>query len=211
MNDLEEAKENLKDNNGILEEERELKAREAHIAEQDRLYNVIRRDTQKQICLMDEMIEQIEKADTDEMKKHILKKMLVIGAYLKRRSNLVFLSDKDSMLDARELELSIEESMNNLETFGITCGFISESEGPVLSTQIISVYDFFEEITERSLDCMNSLMVRAQEKSNSDFLMIYTDSHADFSDLASDTAEAVRDEDGEWKLTLRLNKGGDGQ
>ena len=115
------------------------------------------------------------------------------------------------MLDARELELSIEESMNNLETFGITCGFISESEGPVLSTQIISVYDFFEEITERSLDCMNSLMVRAKIKSNSVFFTVYTDSHADFSDLASDTAEAVRDEDGEWKLTLRLNKGGDGQ
>ena len=207
--DLEEAKENLQDNNDILEEEHAVKTREAQIAEQERLYNMIQRDTQKQIRLMDEMIEQVEKADTDEKRTHLLKKMLVIGAYLKRRSNLVFLADKDSMLDARELELSIEESMNNLETFGMTCGFKSELTEPILSMQMIAVYDFFEEITERSLDRMSSIMVHTGKKKNVLFCTIHTDAHAVFSDLASDTVTAMQDEDGEWRLTLRLDLGGD--
>ena len=102
LNDLEEAKENLQDNKDILEEEHAVKEREAHIAEQERLYHIIQRDTAKQILLMDEMIEQAENAGSDEERRHILKKMLVIGAYLKRRSNLVFLSDKDSMLERME-------------------------------------------------------------------------------------------------------------
>ena len=135
--------------------------------------------------------------------------MLVIGAYLKRRSNLVFLSDKDSVLEAKELDLSIEESMNNLETFGVTCGFRSELTEPILSMNVIAMYDFFEVITERSLDHMNSILVHAGIKSDSVFLTVDTDSSTDFSDLVSDTVTALQDEDGEWKLTLRLEMGGD--
>ena len=99
LEELQEAKENLEDSNKILEEEHALKKREAHIMEQDRLYNIIQHDTAHQICLMDTMIKQAETADGDEKRK-LLQKMLVIGAYLKRRSNLVFLADKSSMLDA---------------------------------------------------------------------------------------------------------------
>ena len=209
--DLEEAKENLQDNKDILEKEHAVKKREAHIAEQERLYHIIQRDTEKQILLMDEMIEQAENAGSDEERRHILKKMLVIGAYLKRRSNLVFLSDKDSVLDAKELELSIGESINNLETFGVTCGFISELTGTILAINVIAMYDFFEEIAERSLDRMSSILVHAGIKADFIFFSVDTDSVSDFSDLASDTVEAVQDEDGEWKLTLRLDRGGDRQ
>ena len=206
--DLEEAKENLQDNKDILEKEHAVKKREAHIAEQERLYHIIQRDTEKQILLMDEMIEQAENAGSDEERRHILKKMLVIGAYLKRRSNLVFLSDKDSVLDAKELELSIGESINNLETFGVTCGFISELTGTILAINVIAMYDFFEEIAERSLDRMSSILVHAGIKADFIFFSVDTDSVSDFSDLASDTVAAVQDEDGEWKLTLRLDRGG---
>ena len=209
--DLEEARENLQDNKDILEEEHAVKEREAHIAEQERLYHIIQRNTEKQILLMDTLIEQAENADSDEERRHILKKMLVIGAYLKRRSNLVFLSDKDSVLEAKELELSIGESINNLETFGVTCGFLSELTGTSLAMNVIAMYDFFEEIAERSLDRMSSMLVHAGIKADFIFFSVDTDSVSDFSDLASDTIAAVRDEDGEWKLTLRLDRGGDRQ
>lgn len=209
--DLEEASENLQDNKDILEEEHAVKEREAHIAEQERLYHIIQRNTEKQILLMDTLIEQAENADSDEERRHILKKMLVIGAYLKRRSNLVFLSDKDSVLEAKELELSIGESINNLETFGVTCGFLSELTGAILAMNVIAMYDFFEEIAERSLDRMSSMLVHAGIKADFIFFSVDTDSVSDFSDLASDTIAAVRDEDGEWKLTLRLDRGGDRQ
>jgi hypothetical protein len=211
LDDLEKAKENLQDNKDILEEEHAVKEREAHIAERERLYHSVQRDTEKQILLMDEMIEQVENAGSDEERRHILKKMLVIGAYLKRRSNLVFLADKDSVLEAKELELSIGESINNLETFGVTCGFISELTGTILAINVIAMYDFFEEIAERSLDRMSSMLVHAGRKADFIFFSVDTDSASDFSDLVSDTIAAVQDEDGEWKLTLRLDRGGDRQ
>lgn len=210
LEELQEAKENLEDSNKILEEEHALKKREAHIMEQDRLYNIIQHDTAHQICLMDTMIKQAETADGDEKRK-LLQKMLVIGAYLKRRSNLVFLADKSSMLDSNELVLTIGESLDNLEVCGIFCGFRTELTEPVLAYQIIAMYDFFENVVERALDRICSITVYAGKRDGSLFLNINTDSTADFSDFVSDNINVERDEDNEWKLTLRMNTGGDSE
>lgn len=210
LEELQEAKENLEGSNKILEEEQALKKREAHIMEQDRLYNIIQHDTAHQICLMDTMIKQAETADGDEKQK-LLQKMLVIGAYLKRRSNLVFLADKSSMLDANELVLTIGESLDNLEVLGISCGFRTELTEPVLAYQIIAMYDFFENVMERTLDRICSITVYAGKRDGSLFLNINTDSTAVFSDFVSDNVNVERDEDNEWKLTLRMNTGGDGK
>lgn len=209
LDDLKEAKENLEDSNGILEEENALKAREAHIAEQDRLYNIIQKETAEQICLMDELIRQVEETDTEEKRVLLLKKMLVIGAYLKRRSNLIFLADKMTMLDAKEITLTFMESMDNLEMYGITCGFYSGIIHPVWAVHIMAMYDFFEEVVERSLDCMSSLTVSVRDAEEGISFIINTDSTADFSKLSAKTVTLRQDEDGEWQLVLHLTVGGD--
>ena len=211
LDELEEVKENLEDSNTILEEEHALKKREAHIMEQDRLYTIIQRDTAHQIRLLDHMIEQVETVTRDEERKQLLRKMLVIGAYLKRRSNLVFLADKSSTLDAKELALTLGESLDNLETCGISCGFQMDLKEPVLSDQMIAMYDFFEKVVERSLDCTYSITVYAGKTDDFLFLRVNTDADTDFSDLASDMVKTERDEDEEWRLTLRLSIGGDDQ
>lgn len=211
LDELEEVKENLEDSNTILEEEHALKKREAHIMEQDRLYTIIQRDTAHQIRLLDHMIEQVETMAGDEERKQLLRKMLVIGAYLKRRSNLVFLADKSSTLDAKELALTLGESLDNLETCGISCGFQMDLKEPVLSDQMIAMYDFFEKVVERSLDCTYSITVYAGKTDDFLFLRVNTDADTDFSDLASDMVKTERDEDEEWRLTLRLSIGGGDQ
>ena len=137
--------------------------------------------------------------------------MLVIGAYLKRRSNLVFLADKMSILEAKEISLTFGESMDNLEMCGIICGFCLELTESVLAVHIMEMYDFFEKVTERSLDRMSSLTVYVGQTAEGLSLIINTDSAADLSDLASDTVQICRDEDSEWKLTLNLGMGGDEQ
>lgn len=217
LEELKETKENLEDSNGILEEENALKAREAHLAEQDRLYQIIQHDTAPQIRLMDELIRQVEEADTEREQILLLKKMLVIGAYLKRRSNLIFLADKMSRLDKRELTLTFLESIDNLEMYGVTCGFFLGITRSILAVHLISMYDFFEEIVEHSLDSMTSLTVSVKEINHGICMTINTDSSADFSHLLTKTAAARQDEDGEWQLTLQLttedgdtkNAGGD--
>ena len=73
------------------------------------------------------------------------------------------------------------------------------------------MYDFFENVMERTLDRICSITVYAGKRDGSLFLNINTDSTADFSDFVSDNVNVERDEDNEWKLTLRMNTGGDSE
>lgn len=207
LEELNEAKEELKDSNEILEEENAVKAREAHIAEQDRLYNIIGQETAEQISLMETLIRQTENSADDNERVRLLKKMLVIGAYLKRRSNLVFLANKRSVTEARELALTFRESLENLEMYGVTCGFHCNITEPVPVEYIMSMYDFFENVTELSLDKMSCLTVFADKAEERFELVINTDSSARLDRIACDNVAVVKDEDGEWKLSLRI--GGD--
>lgn len=208
LEELEETKENLEDANALLEEENKLKAWEVHIAEQNRLYRMTERDTAKQICRIDALIRQAEAADTEEEKRKILGKILVVGAYLKRRSNLVFLADRFPVLEAKELSFTIGESLDNLELCGVTCGFHSELTEPFLARTMMTMYDFFEEVTEQLMDSMDSLSVYVEKQGDIFSFVMNTDADSDITDFFFDGMASVRDEDGEWQFTLRLREGG---
>ena len=209
LEELQDVKDSLEDNNALLRAEYTLKAREAHIAEQDRLYNIIQRETAPRIKLLAELTDAFETMGDEAQRKQILGKMAVIGAYLKRRSNLIFLADKTPLFQEKELHLTFGESMDNLELCGITCGLLSELEGPVEARQLMKMYDLFEEIVERSIDTMTTITVWIGPADGALRITINTDSAADLSPLGSDSVSALRDEDGEWQLCMVLLAGGE--
>ena len=208
LEELQDVKDSLEDNNALLRAEYTLKAREAHIAEQDRIYNIIQRETAPRIKLLAELTDAFETMGDEAQRKQILGKMAVIGAYLKRRSNLIFLADKTPLFQEKELHLTFGESMDNLELCGITCGLLSELEGPVEARQLMKMYDLFEEIVERSIDTMSTITVWIGPADGALRITINTDSAADLSPLVSDSVSALRDEDGEWQLCMVLRAGG---
>lgn len=209
LEELQDVKDSLEDNNALLRAEYTLKAREAHIAEQDRLYNIIQRETAPRIKLLAELTDACETMGDEAQRKQILGKMAVIGAYLKRRSNLIFLADKTPLFQEKELHLTFGESMDNLELCGITCGLLSELERPVEARQLMKMYDLFEEIVERSIDTMTTITVWIGPADGALRITINTDSAADLSPLGSDSVSALRDEDGEWQLCMVLRAGGE--
>ena len=211
LEELQDVKDSLEDNNALLRAEYTLKAREAHIAEQDRLYNIIQRETAPRIKLLAELTDAFETMGDEAQRKQILGKMAVIGAYLKRRSNLIFLADKTPLFQEKELHLTFGESMDNLELCGITCGLLSELEGPVEARQLMKMYDLFEEIVERSIDTMSTITVWIGPADGALRITINTDSAADLSPLVSDSVSALRDEDGEWQLCMVLRAGGESE
>ena len=208
LEELQDVKDSLEDNNALLRAEYTLKACEAHIAEQDRLYNIIQRETAPRIKLLAELTDAFETMGDEAQRKQILGKMAVIGAYLKRRSNLIFLADKTPLFQEKELHLTFGESMDNLELCGITCGLLSELEGPVEARQLMKMYDLFEEIVERSIDTMSTITVWIGPADGALRITVNTDSAADLSPLGSDSVSALRDEDGEWQLCMVLRAGG---
>lgn len=209
LDSLEDIRESLVDSNALLREEYALKAREAHIAEQDRIYNLIQRETAARISLLDELTGEFERTSGEAERRKLLGKMTVIGAYLKRRSNLIFLADKSPLLPEKELTLTFGESLDNLELYGVTCGLRCERTGPVPAQPLAALYDFFEEAVERCMDTMTSLAVHIWETETDLCLCLNTDADSDLAGLAGETVTVLRDEDGEWQLTMTLRKGGE--
>ena len=209
LEELQDVKDSLEDNNALLRAEYTLKAREAHIAEQDRLYNIIQRETAPRIKLLAELTDTFENTQNEAQRRQLLGKMAVIGAYLKRRSNLIFLADKMPLFQEKELHLTFGESMDNLELCGVTCGLLSELEGPVEARQLMKMYDLFEEIVERSIDTMSTITVWIGPADGALRITVNTDSAANLSPLVSDSVSALRDEDGEWQLSMVLDAGGE--
>ena len=209
LEELQDVKDTLEDSNALLRAEYTLKAREAHIAEQDRLYDVIQRETAPRIKLLAELTDEFEAVGSEPERKKLLGKMAVIGAYLKRRSNLILLADKTPLLQEKELHLTFGESMDNLELCGVTCGLLSELEGPVEARQLMKMYDLFEEIVERSIDTMSTITVWIGPADGALRITVNTDSAAGLSPLVSDSVSALRNEDGEWQLSMGLDAGGE--
>ena len=205
LDDLNDVKESLEDSNHILEEDCKLKLKEAHITEQDRLYSLVQQQTARQIEILARLTDQFKETKDEETKRKLLGKMIVIGAYLKRRSNLIFLAAKKEQLSVRELALTFGESFSNLELYGIATGYSADLEGTASTKQMMAVYDFFEEVIEKSIDVMNAVTVNITRKNEALFVVINTDADVDYAALMSD-AEMIRDEDGEWQLIYDAGK-----
>ena len=205
LDELREIQDELEDKNSILAAEYTLKVRKTHIEEQDRLFDIIQQETAGQIDLLAQLIEEFESSETEDERQSLLGKMTVIGAYLKRRNNLIFLADKKPMLSVRELMLTFGESMDNLELCGVDCGLLNKLDDTVETAAVAAMYDFFEMIVERSLGVMSALTVAIDRSDDGLIITVNTDSSADFSDVVTANVNAVRDDDGEWQLTMCLN------
>ena len=101
--------------------------------------------------------------------------------------------------------LTFGESMDNLELCGVDCGLLNKLDDTVETAAVAAMYDFFEMIVERSLGVMSALTVAIDRSDDGFIVTVNTDSSADFSDVVTANVNAVRDDDGEWQLTMCLN------
>lgn len=204
LDELSDTNEYLADENNLIREEYALKVKEAHIAEQDRLYDIIQKQTEGQIKLLTELTDRFDASESENEKRRLLGKMVVIGAYLKRKSNLILIADKEPMLAAGEMDLTFNESLDNMELYGISCGFRSDIEGLIPAECVMKMYDLFEKIVEYALDKMQAITVSFTRKRAGFQMTIHTDADEDLSRFSSDFTEALRDDDGEWQINAYI-------
>ena len=204
LDELHDTNEYLADENDLIREEYALKVKEAHVAEQDRLYDLIQKQTEGQLKLLTELTDRFDASESEDEKRRLLGKMVVIGAYLKRKSNLILLADKEPLLDAGEIALTFRESLDNMELYGISCGFHSDIDGAVPAECVMNLYDVFENIVECALDKMQAITVLITRKRAGLQMTVNTDADADVNRLSSDFMKVSQDEDGEWQITAYI-------
>ena len=208
MEQLEENKETIAESNLLEQENYRTKLKINTLQEKNRLYDLLQDQTAHQIDLLDSLFAQYNTETNYEKRRSLLAKIAVIGAYIKRRGNLMFIGEKSATTDTAELSLCLEESFANLELMGVECAIDIPSNKKIDTTDAIRVYDFFESVTEAAIDDMRSVWLKARSLKDSVIFHLEVECESLLDDFF-ELAESSCFDDGVWRFTLRAKKAGE--
>ena len=150
-----------------------------------------------------------KKLEDADAARFLLWKMTVIGAYLKRRSNLIFLADRDGMVPVSEVALCLNESMDNLRLLVRRCASRLDFEGELRLETAAALYDFFEAAIELAMDDLSGAAANVTRKEDACVLSLMLQCGTDLTSLRAAYPDAfVENEDGVWYCTLSVREGG---
>ena len=207
LTNLKDAEESLQGENRILQQNYETQKHIQKLAEQNRLYDEIHRQTAPEIDKLAQLIKSFKQQKNAEKKRQILCRMLMLGAYLKRRSNLIFIGQQSGTIEARDLELCFEEMMENLKLIGINTGCFVNCGEKLSMWAATSIFDFYEYVIETSFNCLSAIMVRVYKSNSSLFVCIEAAAAKDLKEILDKNITIQVDEDGIFQIFLKLQGG----
>ena len=175
--------------------------------EKNRLYDLLQEQTARGIDLLDDIFGQYEDSAEPKERRKLLAKAAVVGAYIKRRGNLMFIGEKSNVTDTAELGLCLNESFANIELFGAECALSVPVRVRIRTEDAISTYDFFEEIIEAAMDDLRSVWLKAHIVEERVVFCIEVETSADLSGNTKVYSGGKTEED-VWRFTFAVGKEG---
>ena len=205
---LEENRKTISESNDVEQENYKTKVKINTVREKNRLYDRLQAQTAHQIELLDQLLTQYETEGDPEIRRSLLAKAAVIGAYIKRRGNLMFIGEKSDVTDTAELSACLEESFANLELMGVECAIDIPGKNSIYTRDAIRVYDYFEAVTEEAMNDLRFVWLKARSLEDAVIFNLQAESKADLSALSA-LADTCAFEEGVWRFSLRIGKAGE--
>ena len=209
LKELDATREELQSYGSILQAENAQKARRKKLEEQERLYRAMQEKAAAPAVRLSNLAKALQGVQDADAARFLLWKMTVIGAYLKRRSNLIFLADRDGMVPVSEVALCLNESMDNLRLHVRRCASRLNFEGELRLETAAALYDFFEAAIELAMDDLSGAAANVTRKEDACVLSLMLQCGTDLTSLRAAYPDAfVENEDGVWYCTLSVREGG---
>ena len=209
LKEMDDIREELQSYGSILQAENAQKARRKKLEEQERLYRAMQEKAAAPAVRLSNLAETLQGVQDADAARFLLWKMTVIGAYLKRRSNLIFLADRDGMVPVSEVALCLNESMDNLRLHVRRCASRLDFEGELRLETAAALYDFFEAAIELAMDDLSGAAANVTRKEDACVLSLMLQCGTDLTSLRAAYPDAfVENEDGVWYCTLSVREGG---
>lgn len=209
LKELDDTREELQSYGSILQAENAQKARRKKLEEQERLYRTMQEKAAAPAVRLSNLAKALQGVQDADAARFLLWKMTVIGAYLKRRSNLIFLADRDGMVPVSEVALCLNESMDNLRLHVRRCASRLDFEGELRLETEAALYDFFEAAIELAMDDLSGAAANVTRKEDACVLSLMLQCGTDLTSLTAAYPDAfVENEDGVWYCTLSVREGG---
>ena len=168
------------------------------LTEKNRIYNELEAKHSRQTAQMRQMLARCERSGPAE-RRSLLKKVLLLGTYIKRSANLYFLSSEYQWLPQQELRLTVDEAVRALTACGTECGVIYRTTEPMRASEVVRLFDLLEIVAETTVDDLRSLFISVSDSA----MDLSVECAADLSAIASPEV-TVRQEDGLWLVRRRI-------
>ena len=208
--ELEAAREELRDRNDILRDQYRKDAQRYKLEEQNRLYDLVQQETQRQLRQIDALALRLRETEEGSPERRaLLLRILVLATYVKRRKDMTISADRSRSLPVSRLGSALRESCGNLSLEGIDGNlYLPETEEELPVAAAFAAYDLFEDALEAALDTLRYFYVTISEGEGGLALRVNFECGADLAPLGEryPNARMERDEDG-WFLSLTLRGG----
>lgn len=157
---LEELQQELKDRNNLLKLQYEKDKERTAIEEQNRIYDLLQKNTQSQIDKISILVSNYKNTSQLEDKNILLCQIAVLCSYIKRRKHLTLSTYNAQSISPIELENAFKESLKTLGLLGVRYNYYIDFSADSIDGSIATTaYDFYENVIEVCLDSIDTIMV----------------------------------------------------
>jgi hypothetical protein len=210
LDELQELRTELEGANAVSMQNYRMDKKIRTLAEKNRLHDELHRQTAHQINLLNDWLARFMEVKEPNQKRELLRRIVVVGAYLKRRNNLILVNEQDGFIKAEELNLSIQEMMKNLQLAGIHCAGSVDFEGDLPTEVAMQMFDFYEYVVENAFEGLQSLLARFFYRDCSFYACIDTVCTLDLMVLQTGNIHVSMTDEDYYTLSFKL-EGGDGK
>lgn len=197
---LNENKAEMKNNKKKLEEAYCVQKNLHELAEKNEIYNELEEKYGRQTAQIWKLLEQSKRADSAGARQN-LKKIALLGTYIKRSANLHFLCSEYELLPQQEIRLTVDEAVRALTTCGTECGVIYRTAEPMLATEIMRLFDIIKAVAETAIEDFQSLFISVSDNE----MVLSAETTADLSCLELPHTEICH-EDGIWLVRTHIRR-----
>ena len=189
-----ENKTEIKNNKEKLQEAYLVRKKLHELTEKNRIYDEIETRYGKQIIRIGQLLKQCEGAEPVETQS-LLKRILLLGTYIKRSANLYFLSLEYDFLPQQELRLTVDEAVRVLTVCGTECSVVYHTTKPMLSEEVMRLFDLLKTVAETTINGLQSLFISVSDSE----MDLSAECSAALTSLISSNV-TVKQEDGLWLI-----------
>ena len=207
--ELELTQAELIDTGDVLKVSHEQQERYLRLTEESRLYDLIELDTSEQVKILNEKVQKLKEVEDINEARFLLGEIIVLGTYIKRKSNLIFIGREKKVIDIDELKLCLNETSSNLCLCGIDAKMIVDIKKEYPIGIIHRIYDYLEDILETSFSTLKSILFCVYEEKGVIQVNATVDTNSNFTKLKKiySSIEIEKDEDELWYLALKIKEG----
>lgn len=182
----------IKNNKEKLQEAYFIQKKLYELTEKNRIYDELEAKYGKQINRIGQLLKQCEDTGPAEV-QNLLKRILLLGTYIKRGANLYFLGMEYELLPQQELRLTVDEAVRVMTVCGTECSVVYRTTKPMRSTEVMRLFDLLKTVAEMTINGLQSLFISVSDSE----MDLSVECTADLSFIASSDI-TVRREDGLW-------------